>query len=532
MKCSKCGEERREGWSFCLKCGTSFEESDQKSRIDEILSEDEDMIDEVDVPFEDMYDALSLDDDTQDMDAIIGKHLSRIDGTSGNGRQPHDADASKAIDNNTKGFKGKLKKFFKNKTNLITVIIVGIVILAAIIVLCVSCVSKSINSNAKFEQYYDLGVELTESGSMRSALTQFLKADQVAKKDEEKIKAKTMLWKTYVQLEGYEEETIQVLKELIELEPQEVAYYDALIIMYQNLNMTEEIEELIASVTDSAIKEHLNTLDTTVPASTMPAGEYDEAISVELTVVDGYTIYYTLDGSTPSESANKYKKAIKLDEEGTYELRAVSISESGVKSNEYNATYVIDFGTVAAPVVTPESGTYTGSKRIIIDKVPDGVNVYYTTDGSTPTAKSDKYIFESDDEDFEEGIEMPEGNTMFTFIAINKAGVKSDPVVVVYYYSPSYTYSYDDASDKLAAYLVDKGIMENVYGEYDDGSYMYFSYIGTEEIDKEKYYIIEAEKENSKGSVKYSDVFAVGCDNGEIGAVSKSGDAYKFDEKE
>ncbi len=47
--------------------------------------------------------------------------------------------------------------------------------------------------------------------------------------------------------------------------------------------------------------------------------------------------------------------------------------------------------SVAAPTITPASGTYTEAKTVTITNNAEGATVYYTTDGSTPSASSTAY---------------------------------------------------------------------------------------------------------------------------------------------
>lgn len=56
-----------------------------------------------------------------------------------------------------------------------------------------------------------------------------------------------------------------------------------------------------------------------------------------------------------------------------------------------NWTYTPGAPTVAAPVFSPASGTYVTSQSVTVTDVTPNTKIYYTTDGSTPTASSTLY---------------------------------------------------------------------------------------------------------------------------------------------
>lgn len=78
------------------------------------------------------------------------------------------------------------------------------------------------------------------------------------------------------------------------------------------------------------------------PAFSVPAGEYAEAQSVELSCeTEGAAIYYTLDGTDPTASSTLYENAIELDERAVYTIKVIAIKGDD-KSKIASATYNIN----------------------------------------------------------------------------------------------------------------------------------------------------------------------------------------------
>ena len=75
-----------------------------------------------------------------------------------------------------------------------------------------------------------------------------------------------------------------------------------------------------------------------------------------------------------------------------------------------------------APVFGLAGGSYDTQRELTITGA-EGTSVYYTTDGSDPTASSNKYILP---------IQLPEGRTTVKAIAINSMGISSDIVQAEY----------------------------------------------------------------------------------------------------
>src|SRR4029078_10293410 len=102
----------------------------------------------------------------------------------------------------------------------------------------------------------------------------------------------------------------------------------------------------------------------------------------------GAAIHYTTDGSTPTASDTLYTGAGSVAVSET--LKAIAVKTDWDNSDVGSAAYVIT-GKVATPTFSPVAGTYTSAQSVTITSATSGASIYYTTDGTTPTAGSTLY---------------------------------------------------------------------------------------------------------------------------------------------
>ena len=127
------------------------------------------------------------------------------------------------------------------------------------------------------------------------------------------------------------------------------------------------------------------------PTFSVAAGTYTVAQSVEIScATDGATIHYTIDGTEPTASSPGYTTAIPVTEE-TVTIKAIAVKENMADSAVAETTYKIQPETVATPTFSVAAGTYTQTQSVEINCTTDGSTIHYTTDGTIPTANSEKY---------------------------------------------------------------------------------------------------------------------------------------------
>jgi len=129
------------------------------------------------------------------------------------------------------------------------------------------------------------------------------------------------------------------------------------------------------------------------PTFSVPAGTYSTPQTVAISGDGGY-ICYTTDGTTPTVSSPVYVNPITIASKTT--LKAIVIYVPGGGGNQSavsSATYDINphASRTAAPTFSVPAGTYGSTQSVVLGDATTGADIYYTTDGTTPTTSSTVY---------------------------------------------------------------------------------------------------------------------------------------------
>ena len=126
------------------------------------------------------------------------------------------------------------------------------------------------------------------------------------------------------------------------------------------------------------------------PTFSPAGGTYSGAQSVSIAdATVGSTIYYTLDTSTPTTASTVYTGPISVAASET--IRALAAYTGSTNSSVASAAYVITAAVAPTPTLSPGSGSYTSAQLVTISDTLSGAAIYYTIDGTTPTASSTLY---------------------------------------------------------------------------------------------------------------------------------------------
>lgn len=214
----------------------------------------------------------------------------------------------------------------------------------------------------------------------------------------------------------------EVFLSAIETQPSNPELYQAVIAFYMDTNQKDKISNLLEDCEDQNVLDKVSDYISAAPEFSPEEGNYNEVQEITITSDTGGDIYYTEDGSEPTQSSTKYTEPILLDKEGEYEIRAIAVNSNGIPSVITSGKYTIEFPIADAPAVTPSTGQYTEPEQITIT-VPDGYTAYYTLDGSTPDPSSSSTI------KYTGPVEMPENTqTIFNAILVNNNNGKATDV--------------------------------------------------------------------------------------------------------
>ncbi len=127
---------------------------------------------------------------------------------------------------------------------------------------------------------------------------------------------------------------------------------------------------------------------TAEPAISNEGSNYSDHTITITSATEGAKIYYTTDGTEPTEESAEYSEPFTISTFGTTTVKAIAVSDFGSSAV---ASTDVKITSAGYPTFTPEAGTYPEAIDVVITSTTSEAKIYYTTDGSEPTEESDEY---------------------------------------------------------------------------------------------------------------------------------------------
>lgn len=315
----------------------------------------------------------------------------------------------------------------------------------------------------------------------------------------------------YYYLKQDNDSALQVLYRIIErgdfpYEDLEDAY-SKIVTIYANQSMYAQINELLQNCPEDGIVNMFQSYLAMEPEFSYVEGSYAEVIPLKLSSNTAGTIYYTMDGSKPTRNSMIYTAPLFL-ETGEYTISAFFVNDYGIESGIVSKKYMINLSVPNAPEVELYSGEYTEPSMIAVEGI-EGCKIYYTTDDSEPTADSVPYTGP---------IPMPLGRTRFKFVNISEEGVSSEVTLRTYTLTLRGAISTTQAVSNLVERLVETGYLEDAAGhsKRQNGTFSYQFSSVLRVGDADDYYTIYEYYDDGTGILSRTDkVFLIQIYTGE-----------------
>src|SRR6202008_3432468 len=97
----------------------------------------------------------------------------------------------------------------------------------------------------------------------------------------------------------------------------------------------------------------------------LPSGTYTNTVLTISDATPGATIYYTLNGTTPTTSSAVYKNPLTLNDSKIYKVEAMAAATGYANSAIATAQYVIQ-PYEARPKFSPPGGAYTTPQMVTL----------------------------------------------------------------------------------------------------------------------------------------------------------------------
>ena len=128
------------------------------------------------------------------------------------------------------------------------------------------------------------------------------------------------------------------------------------------------------------------------PVISPAAGSFTTPVQMTLQCKDpNAAVYYTTDGTPPSEASLLYKKPITLDQPVTIKARSFCDKKQASDVSQVHYDIAIPLPVVESPIVTPAGGVFSEITDIVLQCATSHAEINYTLDGTAPTLSSSKY---------------------------------------------------------------------------------------------------------------------------------------------
>ncbi len=282
---------------------------------------------------------------------------------------------------------------------------------AAIVII----IAFTLAHNNSYSNFYNKAVSSYNNADYNSAI-EFLEKAENTKEGANNLDVLEYKADSYAKLNNYDS-ALATYNRVLQIDPNYGKAVAGICEIYKQRRNVTELRAMIDKYRNTNIASFVEPYITKSPVFSPEQGTLEEDTNVTITSDSNTPIYYTLDGSEPDTNSNLYTKAIKL-EEGTTQIKAICISDYGIKSNVVTATYSLKFKEPEAPNISLASGVYITGQTLNITADP-GTTIYYTIDGSRPTKDSSKYS---------NPLKLVSGRVIISAIAINDKSGKVSAV--------------------------------------------------------------------------------------------------------
>lgn len=478
MKCPKCGRDLAEGKLLCEYCG------EEVTMVPEF---DIELETEIDKNLSSMVEDMSLREEEENVEEFLEEDDEL---------KEHLRDYF--LHDKKNGKKGRI---------LLPFFVIGILVI--VLILAVIPYTKQSIQEDSYEYQYSKAIECATNEDYDEAVIYLERALAL---EPFNIDSRFLLAKYYDQ-SGQSQSAILVLEELLGLETErKEEIYDLLLKILETRQDYVKMGEVLSNCEIERIVSKYNKYAALKPVFNKEEGVYDELISITLKGNTEGFVYYTLDGSTPTQNSMVYESPILL-ESGDYVIKALFVNMYGIESEVAVKTYYISLSVPEEPDISLESGTYEGPQMIEIYHADD-TKIFYTMDGTTPTEKSFRYT---------EPLEMPFGVSNFAIVAINEAGVHSKVIKRTFQMSVQANFSPTLALQVLYNNLWADGILLDLDGHVPNRlGYNEYQIQTVVTIDGRMYYIVHEEYIDTTGKThETNNMYAIDTETADLYTARK-----------